>query len=645
MTLCADNAEFLAAVSVNGIPHAPGYPLYMLMGRMIKSLPGQDLTWKLNVFSALCSALSLTLLFRISLTLSNSFWVSLLSISLLAFSKLFWFSSIMTEVMALAVLMIAFLFSTFFSSRSLKHFYVSALILGLGFSHHHTILFLVPSFIIIWANAFFKQKWSLKNLLIAGALFICGLTPYLYLLYAAQSFPPINWGRPYDVESLINVFIRRMYGTLDFSATAGMEKLSFALTLELVVFYFKKLFWSFGLASFLLPIGIWLSWKQSRKWTLCILLPWFLIGPLFTVLTKAFVYRSAYTHLLIERHMVYSHWILALFFLFAAKKITMWFPKKSYVLYGVLISSLLITHASENILRKWDMADRFLDDVFQKFPPHALVIVHGDINLFGSWYYQYVKKQRKDLTILSLSLSGDLLHLYKQNPEIWPKPAGPLYEVFRRFIFDEVGKRRIFTLGLTANQLILLGVYNNPLFLKPFGYAVEVAMDIPSEEEVIKDSIAWDTIAPYAYKDASLLEKMIKDCYAIYYFNLAVSLKDMGYWDLAFKALDKSISLNGPSFLKTQDFLAQLLHEKPENHLANLGILSLKNGYFSSARKLFLRALELNHTHIMALHGLAETYSSEEYVRALNVYRKILSLYPADKIAIESIKRIQRVSD
>ena len=639
LTLYADNAELLAVVGVDGVAHPPGYPLYAIIGRVIKSLPGENLTWKLNAFSAFCGALSLTVLYRISLTLSNSWLISLWVVCLLAFSKLFWFSSLFAEKMALAVLLIAFLFWTFFSSMKIKHFYWSCFILGLGFSHHHTIVFLLPSFIIIWGNQFLRQKWSLKNLLMGAALFLSGFLPYLYLLYAAQKFPPINWGRPVDLKSLADVFLRKMYGTFEFSATG--EEQGVGLALDLTLFYFKNFFHSFGFSAFLIPMGFWACWKQNRKWALCVGIGWFLIGPLFTALTKIAVHRGVYAQAVVERHMVYSHWIAALFFLFSAKTIVTRFRKKSYVFYSFLIISLLMTHVPKNTPREGEMADRFLDDVFQKMPSQALVIAGGDTYLFGGWYYQFVKKQRKDITLLSLSLSGDLLHLHKQNPHLWPKPAGPLNQVIYRIISDNLGKRRIFTLGLTADQMMSIGLYNNPFVLKPFGHALEIIDYIPSKEEAMKDAAPWNTTAVSLRKDSSIIEKCVAEWHATAHFNHAVSLRDMGYGDLALEALNKARAVKSP-FLQTQSLLDQLLNQKPQDFVAELGVRSLRSGYFSSARQLFLRSLTMDPKHILALHGLAESYvSNREYGKALKAYRRILAFYPADPIAVENIKRIQ----
>ncbi|MDQ3248886.1 MAG: DUF2723 domain-containing protein, partial [Chloroflexota bacterium] len=56
----ADGGELLAAAVSNGVPHPPGYPLYiwLLQGWLIFSqylLPGSELAWRGNLFSAVCA--------------------------------------------------------------------------------------------------------------------------------------------------------------------------------------------------------------------------------------------------------------------------------------------------------------------------------------------------------------------------------------------------------------------------------------------------------------------------------------------------------------------------------------------------------------------------------------------------------------
>src|SRR4051794_25085412 len=68
-TLCrtiyvGDSGELAAAVHVLGIPHPPGYPLYVLLGKLFSMLvPIGKPALRLNLFSAVCASASSLFLF------------------------------------------------------------------------------------------------------------------------------------------------------------------------------------------------------------------------------------------------------------------------------------------------------------------------------------------------------------------------------------------------------------------------------------------------------------------------------------------------------------------------------------------------------------------------------------------------------
>jgi hypothetical protein len=58
----SDSGDLATAVAVLGIPHPPGYPAYVLLGRAWTLLPlGGDVAFRLNVLSAACAALAAAL--------------------------------------------------------------------------------------------------------------------------------------------------------------------------------------------------------------------------------------------------------------------------------------------------------------------------------------------------------------------------------------------------------------------------------------------------------------------------------------------------------------------------------------------------------------------------------------------------------
>ncbi len=116
-----DGGEFIAASYILGIPHPPGSPLYILIGRLFSILPdlGMGIAWLVNFSSCLFSAMTVTAVYLVivkAVTLNRdrdglSFYESLVvscsaltGALLLAFSDTFWFNAVEAEVYALSML-------------------------------------------------------------------------------------------------------------------------------------------------------------------------------------------------------------------------------------------------------------------------------------------------------------------------------------------------------------------------------------------------------------------------------------------------------------------------------------------------------------------------------------------------------------
>ena len=66
-----DSGELIAAAHEPGIAHAPGYPLYVLMGYVVTHILGGDVAWRLNVMSALWGAAAVGAFFLLVCELSE----------------------------------------------------------------------------------------------------------------------------------------------------------------------------------------------------------------------------------------------------------------------------------------------------------------------------------------------------------------------------------------------------------------------------------------------------------------------------------------------------------------------------------------------------------------------------------------------
>jgi len=107
-TLLDDSLEFPLAAYTLAIAHPTGYPLYMLLGKLVSLGPWSNVAWALNLLSAMAGALTLALTYLIARELTRPpepsagrRWPALLGAAALAVSPLFWSQAIIAEVYTL----------------------------------------------------------------------------------------------------------------------------------------------------------------------------------------------------------------------------------------------------------------------------------------------------------------------------------------------------------------------------------------------------------------------------------------------------------------------------------------------------------------------------------------------------------------
>jgi hypothetical protein len=113
-----DSGEFIATSYVLGIPHPPGTPLYVLIGRLFSLIPIGQIATRINFISALAASLTVVFTYIVIVDLARRMWRkaetwldtwitvggALTGALFLAFSRTFWDNAIEAEVYALSSL-------------------------------------------------------------------------------------------------------------------------------------------------------------------------------------------------------------------------------------------------------------------------------------------------------------------------------------------------------------------------------------------------------------------------------------------------------------------------------------------------------------------------------------------------------------
>jgi len=187
-----DTGEFIATSHILGIPHPPGSPLFLLIGKFFSLIPiSSDIAFRVNILSPIFSALTISLLFLVCnqfierlnnyissdsfLRISSSFIASLT----FAFTHSHWFNAVETEVYAFsgfitALVVYLILIWSKNKDRDYNVMYLMTIIylFGLGTGTHLLNLLTIPFIALI--IYFSINKLSLKNFILTAlvALFV-----------------------------------------------------------------------------------------------------------------------------------------------------------------------------------------------------------------------------------------------------------------------------------------------------------------------------------------------------------------------------------------------------------------------------------------------------------------------------------------
>ncbi len=190
-----DTLEFQYVVPRLGIIHQTGYPLYTLLGKLFTLLvPLNDPAFRLNLFSAVVGAIAVGMVYLVLIHLVAHRWAAVVGALTFAAGQTFWGQAVIAEIYTAQMLLVALTLYLVLIwreevqvgavERARLRFYLLALVMGLGLTHHRLILLVYPAialYIILVNRAASVKGISLPILARATVLFIAPLLLYLYL--------------------------------------------------------------------------------------------------------------------------------------------------------------------------------------------------------------------------------------------------------------------------------------------------------------------------------------------------------------------------------------------------------------------------------------------------------------------------------
>src|SRR5438445_5185710 len=186
-----DSPELIMAAVTLGVAHAPGYPLFTMLGHLFSLIPFGSIPFRVNLLSVTCDTLAIGVVYFSAFRLTKSRLAAAVAALLLAVNPTFWEWSLAAEVFPLNNLfaaMLILLLVTWHEHPERTGFLVAAFfVAGLALTNHQTIALLGPAFcFVLWRRRSILRP---RLLAIGIAAFVIGLLPYSYIPSASAQHP------------------------------------------------------------------------------------------------------------------------------------------------------------------------------------------------------------------------------------------------------------------------------------------------------------------------------------------------------------------------------------------------------------------------------------------------------------------------
>ena len=457
-----DASEYITAAYTLGIPHPPGNPLFVLLGRVASLLPIGGVAMRVNLLAAVSSAGAAAIWFLVAeRVLAQWFelrWPRLVGASLAALLSAtaftVWNQSVVNEkvyTVSLAFFAIVSWLTVLWCDdpdgrRADRLLVLIAYLIGLGYANHPAGFLVAPAVgVAVLAR---RPRTVLRWRLVGAALLALGLglTPFALEPIRAAHHPAMNEGEPTGcattiglsctfskttAERLMANINREQYGKPDLS----VRQAPFSAQLGMWWLYFKwqwlrdvhgdqqglqaalaLLFFALGVAG-----GV-VHWRHDRASF------WF-FGPLVFTVTLVLVYYMNFKYGAsqdpdlagVEREVrdrdYFYLWSYSAWSVWAALGLAaLWRTLSERVQVGSVrrwvMSAPVLLLGAMPLVGNWRQASRagetatreWAHDLLNSVEPYGILITLGDNDTFPLWYAQEVEGVRRDVTVAVTSL-------------------------------------------------------------------------------------------------------------------------------------------------------------------------------------------------------------------------------------------------
>ena len=404
-----DDGAFILASHFLGIAHPPGYPLYILFGKLATLVPLGPLAYRVHLLSGFFGAASCAALWLCARTLGLGKLASHLAALGLGLSAVFWSQAIIAEVYTLNALLFFLLLLLALRGAPLGPM---AFLFGLSLSNHWPLMLLAGASlaVLLWP----RRAEIAGRLPRLAALFILGLAPYAWMVARSHAALPISFAGPLSTFGEFWFFVSRAgFADVDVSAAAGwLDKLRYARFLG------AELLRQFAVAGTgLALLGFWLQWRWWEPRIAAALTVGFLMPTVVLIVLLGFNYDAFHKHVF-HVYPLPAYGIAALWMGLGMA----WLGRRlarpaALPAAGAVLLLIGAVGAYGNLLANYRWVERYATVLLEALPRNAIVLLNGaDVPPLA--YLHMIHDVRPDLTLYQphgLVLGNRLFHPYRAD--------------------------------------------------------------------------------------------------------------------------------------------------------------------------------------------------------------------------------------
>ncbi len=430
-----DSGEFIASSYTLAIPHPPGTPLYVILGRVFTLLPIFSIAGRVNFLSALPAALSAFFLYHSLLLIGRRFTNQIsdpmrsrlyragaaAGALFAAFGSTTWTNAIESEVYALSNLVITFCLWILLrwshrrnAGKDRRPLLLVAYLLSLSIGIHLGTYLALPAFALLVlavdGRAFLDPRFLALSILIT----LLGITVHAYLPIRSTLNPVIDEANPETIDEMKDFVLRKQYKP----SKPWIRQASWSFQIGMYWRYFTSQFGGLlpllGIAG-AVAHGI----RDRRSFPLYALL--FLITSLFLVF-----YMNFTDHEVRERDYFFApsffFWggwmgVGAAAFIDTLRTRLQVKDRTTATLALIVVLALPATTLATNF-HSHDRRGNFIArdyawNILTTLEPDAILFTNGDNDTFPLWYLQEVEHVRKDVRIVNLALLNTSWYIWQ----------------------------------------------------------------------------------------------------------------------------------------------------------------------------------------------------------------------------------------